>query len=199
MRTEGHLAKCHFVCRNCCLLHSAGHGFLLCLRLYLQLSKIKQKDFFDRACRAISSRRLVPGDVIVVLPGKATCDMVLLQGNCLVEESVLSGEVLTHLKPGHTVVLSSVAMACIGCAACPFDQQPNWKHRPFCLKDSAFCKLAWQQLSILPPRTFLYIKSQPCVCRCTTVLCILQKARAYVQVVCQVAGSTSAQVQLCDP
>ncbi|DBA92222.1 TPA: hypothetical protein ACH3X1_015929 [Trebouxia sp. C0004] len=43
--------------------------------------------------RAISSRRLVPGDVIVVLPGKATCDMVLLQGNCLVEESALSGEV----------------------------------------------------------------------------------------------------------
>lgn len=44
-------------------------------------------------CRAISSRRLVPGDVVVVLPGKATCDMVLLQGNCLVEESMLSGEV----------------------------------------------------------------------------------------------------------
>lgn len=44
-------------------------------------------------CRAISSRWLVPGDVVVLLPGKATCDMVLLQGNCLVEESMLSGEV----------------------------------------------------------------------------------------------------------
>ncbi len=122
--------------QECCLLHSARHDFLLCLRLYLQLSKIKQKEFFDHACRAISSRRLVPGDVIVVLPGKATCDMVLLQGNCLVEESVLSGEVLTHLKPGHTVGFDSVASTCIGCAACLFDQQPNWKHRPFCLKIS---------------------------------------------------------------
>ena len=46
------------------------------------------------ACRAVSSRQLIPGDVIVVLPGKATCDMVLLQGNCLVEESNLSGEVI---------------------------------------------------------------------------------------------------------
>ena len=44
-------------------------------------------------CRAVSSRRLVPGDVIVILPGKATCDMILLRGNCLVQESNLSGEV----------------------------------------------------------------------------------------------------------
>ena len=44
-------------------------------------------------CRAVSSHRLVPGDVVVLLPGKATCDMVLLRGCCLVEESLLSGEV----------------------------------------------------------------------------------------------------------
>ena len=47
-------------------------------------------------CRAVSSRRLVPGDVLVLLRGKATCDMVLLTGNCLVEESMLSGEVRLH-------------------------------------------------------------------------------------------------------
>ena len=41
----------------------------------------------------MSSRRLVPGDVVVLLPGKATCDMVLLRGSCLTEESMLSGEV----------------------------------------------------------------------------------------------------------
>lgn len=35
----------------------------------------------------------MPGDVLVLLRGKATCDMVLLRGNCLVEESMLSGEV----------------------------------------------------------------------------------------------------------
>ena len=49
------------------------------------------------ACRAVASHRLVPGDVVVLLPGKATCDMVLLRGNCLVEESLLSGEVSSML------------------------------------------------------------------------------------------------------
>jgi len=156
-------------------VRSAARDYLLCLRLYLQLwSKMKQEQFCGCACRAISSRWLVPGDVIVVLPGKATCDMVLLQGNCLVEESVLSGEVLTHLKPEHTVVLGSVAKACIGCAGCLLNQQPTWKHQPFCLKDPAFCKIAWQKLSVLPPCTFLCITTQPCVCRCTaSVLCNL--------------------------
>ena len=43
--------------------------------------------------RAISSHRLLPGDVMVLQPGKALCDMVVLQGNCLVVESMLSGEV----------------------------------------------------------------------------------------------------------
>jgi P-type E1-E2 ATPase len=43
--------------------------------------------------RAIASNKLVPGDVIVLQPGKALCDMVLLRGACLVTESMLSGEV----------------------------------------------------------------------------------------------------------
>jgi len=47
----------------------------------------------SNVCRATSSKKLVPGDVIVVLPETATCDLVLLQGTCLVEESNLSGEV----------------------------------------------------------------------------------------------------------
>ena len=45
------------------------------------------------ASRAVSSRRLVPGDVRVLLPGMPTCDTVLLRGNPLVEESNLPGEV----------------------------------------------------------------------------------------------------------
>lgn len=59
------------------------------------------------ACRALLSHRLVPGDVIVVLPGKATCDMVLLRGSCLVEESLLSGEVRPPLpcSIAHTTSL----------------------------------------------------------------------------------------------
>ena len=51
---------------------------------------------WELACclnRGASSHRLVPGDIVVLLAGKSTCDVVLLQGNCLVEESVLSGEV----------------------------------------------------------------------------------------------------------
>ena len=44
---------------------------------------------------AMSSRRLVPGDVVVLQRGKATCDMVLLRGAGLVEESMMSGEVST--------------------------------------------------------------------------------------------------------
>ena len=43
--------------------------------------------------RAASSHQLVPGDVVVMQRGKAPCDMVLLRGTCLVEESMLSGEV----------------------------------------------------------------------------------------------------------
>ncbi|DBA94899.1 TPA: hypothetical protein ACH3X1_002432 [Trebouxia sp. C0004] len=42
--------------------------------------------------RAASSHRLVPGDVVVLQSGRASCDMVLLRGACLVTEAVLSGE-----------------------------------------------------------------------------------------------------------
>ena len=42
---------------------------------------------------AAMSQRLVPGDAIVVQQGFASCDMVLLRGNCLVEDSMLSGKV----------------------------------------------------------------------------------------------------------
>lgn len=52
----------------------------------------------DMIClgRGMASYRLVPGDIVVLQQGKATCDMVLLQGNCLVDESILSGEVSCH-------------------------------------------------------------------------------------------------------
>jgi hypothetical protein len=43
--------------------------------------------------RAIPSYRLVPGDIIVLQEGRPTCDMVLLQGSCLVSEAMISGEV----------------------------------------------------------------------------------------------------------
>ena len=44
---------------------------------------------------AALSYKLVPGDVIVLQKGKAMCDMVVLCGSCIVEESMLSGEVFS--------------------------------------------------------------------------------------------------------
>ncbi len=44
--------------------------------------------------RAIPSYRLVPGDIIVLQQGRPTCDVVLLQGSCLVSEAMISGEVV---------------------------------------------------------------------------------------------------------
>ena len=61
------------------------------------------------ACRAVLSNWLVPGDAIVVLAGRATCDMVLLQGNCLVEESMLSGEVTRPVA-----VCMPMSLCCMG-------------------------------------------------------------------------------------
>ena len=55
--------------------------------------------------RATSSHTLVPGDVVVLQRGKATCDMVVLQGACLVVESMLSGEV--------TMLLLAVLWPCM--------------------------------------------------------------------------------------
>ena len=60
----------------------------------------------DGWVRAISSHRLLPGDVMVLQPGKALCDMVVLQGTCIVMESMLSGEVIAHTSPCFTQVRS---------------------------------------------------------------------------------------------
>ncbi len=62
---------------------------------------------WDGWVRAISSHRLLPGDVMVLQPGKALCDVVLLQGTCLVMESMLSGEVSAHTSTGFTQIRSN--------------------------------------------------------------------------------------------
>ncbi|KAL3140952.1 hypothetical protein ABBQ32_005476 [Trebouxia sp. C0010 RCD-2024] len=51
---------------------------------------------------AMKSQHLVPGDVIVVQPGQAVCDMVLLQGNALTEESRLTGQDNNMRKVAYT-------------------------------------------------------------------------------------------------
>ena len=67
--------------------------------------------------RATSSHRILPGDVVVLQPGKALFDMVLLQGNCLVVESMLSGEVGPRPKvvPPCCPHLSILRSACTLC------------------------------------------------------------------------------------
>ncbi|DBA94075.1 TPA: hypothetical protein ACH3X1_001723 [Trebouxia sp. C0004] len=58
---------------------------------------------WDGWVRAISSHRLLPGDVMVLQPGKALCDMILLQGTCLVTESMLSGEAAQVRKSNYVL------------------------------------------------------------------------------------------------
>lgn len=71
----------------------------------------------NKLCRAVSSRVLVPGDVVVLLAGTATCDIVLLRGNCLVEESSLSGEVgfSTNALFLHHVMSLTQQSTCLLC------------------------------------------------------------------------------------
>ncbi|KAL0028992.1 hypothetical protein WJX77_010388 [Trebouxia sp. C0004] len=90
----------YYVLASALLLATLSSAFLSTAKLHeIRLELFKSVDkrgltpLVHHGCvRAVSSRVLVPGDVVVLLPGTTTCDMVLLQGNCLVEESSLSGE-----------------------------------------------------------------------------------------------------------
>ncbi|KAG1658838.1 hypothetical protein FOA52_008263 [Chlamydomonas sp. UWO 241] len=48
-----------------------------------------------------SSADLVPGDVIVVVPGKVPCDILLLSGECVADETVLTGECVPVRKVAY--------------------------------------------------------------------------------------------------
>lgn len=73
---------------------------------------------YQNFVRALLAKHLVPGDVVVVQRGKAVCDMVLLRGTCLAEESMLSGEVwalatLNLLSKGfQAIYLSHMIVNC---------------------------------------------------------------------------------------
>lgn len=79
------------------LVGSGASGYLLYrqrLRLVNMVTKMRLVPLlYKNFVRALLAKQLVPGDVIVVQRGSAACDLVLLRGTCLVEESMLSGEV----------------------------------------------------------------------------------------------------------
>ncbi|KAL3160263.1 hypothetical protein ABBQ38_009745 [Trebouxia sp. C0009 RCD-2024] len=79
------------------LFGSGASSYLLyCQRLRLVSMATKRHLvplLHQKFVRALSAKQLVPGDVIVVQRGRVICDMVLLRGTCLVEESMLSGQV----------------------------------------------------------------------------------------------------------
>jgi P-type E1-E2 ATPase len=52
----------------------------------------------DGKVSTISTTDIVPGDVVVVSPGSLSCDLVLLQGQVLVDESSLTGESMPVAK-----------------------------------------------------------------------------------------------------
>ncbi|KAL3134397.1 hypothetical protein ABBQ38_006459 [Trebouxia sp. C0009 RCD-2024] len=84
------------------LIGSGASSYLLyCQRLRLISITAKRHLvplLHQKFVRALLAKELVPGDVIVVQRGRAICDMVLLQGTCLVDESMLSGEGLCLRK-----------------------------------------------------------------------------------------------------
>lgn len=52
----------------------------------------------------LSSSQLVPGDVVLVSPGTLAADMVLLCGECIVDENMLTG----RLDEGYVMVWVSI-------------------------------------------------------------------------------------------
>ncbi|KAK9808644.1 hypothetical protein WJX72_001147 [[Myrmecia] bisecta] len=48
--------------------------------------------------RTIKSTELVPGDIVIVKPGRMPCDMVLLWGRAIMDENMLTGEVVPIRK-----------------------------------------------------------------------------------------------------
>ena len=83
------------------------------------LSLASQRSLVPFVCkgfiRAMWARQLVPGDVIVVQPGSAVCDMVLLQGHALADESRLTGGVSPNATPCDPFTHPSDPTPCFSC------------------------------------------------------------------------------------
>lgn len=66
-----------------------------------QVEKVKVKRVNDGNAEniEIESKRIVPGDIIYVPEGyKMPCDAILLNGECIVNEAMLTGEGIPQIK-----------------------------------------------------------------------------------------------------
>ena len=137
----------------------------------------------ERWCRAVSSRRLIPGDVLVLLRGKATCDMVLLRGNCLVEESMLSGEAcclrLYLLQQVNSLLWATQCILHFDCAGlqccCSLLLPPD-------VATAAAAEVTTKVAHTIAAAAALLLGSVHCWCCCCCCSCCLAaKAKLYIQ------------------
>ncbi|GLC61164.1 hypothetical protein PLESTB_001725200 [Pleodorina starrii] len=66
----------------------------------------------------LSSACLVPGELVVVGPGTLPCDMVLLRGECIVDENMLTGESVPVRKVCYNPVADGLSYEPEKCPAC---------------------------------------------------------------------------------
>ena len=48
--------------------------------------------------KMIKSKELVPGDIIAIPQGEIPCDAIVIQGSCVMNESMLTGESIPAIK-----------------------------------------------------------------------------------------------------
>jgi magnesium-transporting ATPase (P-type) len=78
---------------------TASHHFFSQAHIIATAFSSLQRALRDGDFKSISVTEIVPGDVVLLEPGTAHCDMVVLQGNCImVDESALTGECTPVLK-----------------------------------------------------------------------------------------------------
>jgi P-type E1-E2 ATPase len=70
----------------------------------------------------LPSPQLVPGDVVAVGPGVMSCDAVLIRGEVIVDENMLTGESVPVRKVGGAWMCMGVCVhACV--RFCSFDSE----------------------------------------------------------------------------
>ncbi|KAG2425624.1 hypothetical protein HYH02_014997 [Chlamydomonas schloesseri] len=66
----------------------------------------------------LPSSVLVPGDLVVVAPGTLPCDLVLLRGECILDENMLTGESVPVRKVAYNAVADGLGYQPDKCPGC---------------------------------------------------------------------------------